>query len=37
MPGYQIYFGSSPASGDMSRDGYADLLVGGEMAPSTAG
>ncbi|MEU3861754.1 FG-GAP-like repeat-containing protein [Streptomyces sp. NPDC028722] len=28
--GYQDFFGSSLASADMNRDGYADLLVGSE-------
>ncbi|GAA2321525.1 FG-GAP repeat protein [Streptomyces hawaiiensis] len=28
--GYQDFFGSSLASGDLDRDGYADLLVGSE-------
>ncbi|MFH8775934.1 FG-GAP-like repeat-containing protein [Streptomyces sp. NPDC017958] len=34
--GYQDFFGSSLASGDVDRDGYADLLVGSE-GDSTAG
>ncbi|MBL1083634.1 FG-GAP repeat protein [Streptomyces actinomycinicus] len=34
--GYQDFFGSSLASGDLDGDGYADLLVGGE-GDTTAG
>ncbi|WP_311315081.1 FG-GAP and VCBS repeat-containing protein [Streptomyces naphthomycinicus] len=35
--GYQDSFGSSLASGDMNRDGYADLLVGSEGDASSNG